>query len=100
MARRHEAVSGKQSGLTGRSALIHDACQHVLGQGQWARQCSMRSDARVSGECATKGLMGKACTRRNLTDLQKFRHQGAHLQGAHLHGPLQERPAAAAELAA
>ena len=49
--------------------------------------------------------MGKACTRRNLTDLQKFRHQGAHLQGAHLqsahlHGPLQERPAAAAELAA
>jgi hypothetical protein len=37
---------------------------------------------------------------RTTTYLQKFRHQGAHLQGAHLHGPLQERPAAAAELAA
>ena len=32
---------------------------HMLGRGQWVRQGSMRSDARVSGEYATKGLVGE-----------------------------------------
>ena len=31
----------------------------MLGRGQWVRQGSMRSDARVSGEYATKGLVGE-----------------------------------------
>ena len=40
----------------------------------------MRSDARVSGEYATKGLMGKAYAAANLLlDAHKFRHEGAHL---------------------
>ena len=32
---------------------------HMLGRGQWVRQGSMQSDARVSGEYATKGLVGE-----------------------------------------
>ena len=36
---------------------------HMLGRGQWVRQGSMRSDARVSGEYATKGLVGERIER-------------------------------------
>ena len=36
---------------------------HMLGRGQWVRQGSMRSDARVSGEYATKGLVGERILR-------------------------------------
>ena len=51
------AVSGKQSGPT--EAVPHPYMMHMLGRGQWVRQGSMRSDARVSGEYATKGLVGE-----------------------------------------
>ena len=39
-------------------AVPHPYMMHMLGRGQWVRQGSMRSDARVSGEYATKGLVG------------------------------------------
>ena len=53
----HVAVSGKQSGPTGRSTPIHDAYAWARAMG--VRQGSMRSDTRVSGEYATKGLVGE-----------------------------------------
>ena len=34
-------------------AVPHPYMMHMLGRGQWARQCSMRSVARLSGEFAT-----------------------------------------------
>jgi len=37
----------------------HRYMMHMLGRGQWVRQGSMRSDARASGEYATKGLVGE-----------------------------------------
>ena len=40
-------------------AVPHPYMMHMLGRGQWVRQGSMRSDARVSGEYATKGLVGE-----------------------------------------
>jgi hypothetical protein len=40
-------------------AVPHPYMMHMLGLGQWVRQGSMRSDARVSGEYATKGLVGE-----------------------------------------
>ena len=46
------AVSGKQSVVP--QAVPHPYMMHMLGRGQWVRQGSMRSDARVSGEYATK----------------------------------------------
>ena len=54
------AETGKQSGPTG--AVPHPYMMHMFGRGQWVRQGSMRterSDARVSGEYATKGLVGE-----------------------------------------
>ena len=39
----HEAVSGKQSGLTHGSFPPHPHMMHMLGRGQWARQCSIRA---------------------------------------------------------
>ena len=61
MARCHEAVSGEQSGPTGRSTPIHDAYawEGAMPMGAAGQQTSMRSDARVSGEYATKGLLGE-----------------------------------------
>ena len=64
LARCHVAVSGEQSGPTGRSP--HPYMMHMLGRGQWVRQGSMRGDARVSGEYATKGLVGERIGRGNL----------------------------------
>ena len=40
-------------------AVPHPYMMHMLGWGQWVRQGSMRGDARVSGEYATKGLVGE-----------------------------------------
>ena len=51
------SIAGEQSGPTGRSP--HPYMMHMLGRGQWVRQGSMRGDARVSGEYATKGLVGE-----------------------------------------
>ena len=44
-------------------AVPHPYMMHMLGRGQWVRQGSMRSDARVSGEYATKGLVGERILR-------------------------------------
>ena len=41
------------------SHVPHPCMMHMLGRGQRARQCSMRSDARVSGEFVVKGLVGE-----------------------------------------
>ena len=43
-------------------AVPHPYMMHMLGRGQWARQCSMRSVARLSGEFATStGCWGGGC---------------------------------------
>ena len=44
-------------------AVPHPYMMHMLGWGQWVRQGSMRGDARVSGEYATKGLVGERISR-------------------------------------
>ena len=49
-------------------AFPHPYMMHMLGRGQWARQCSMRSDARVSGEYATKGLIGERMVERRMIE--------------------------------
>ena len=57
-----ERILGKQSGLTGR--VPRPYMMHMLvggGRNVGARRaaCAIRSDVRVSGEYATKGLMGE-----------------------------------------
>ena len=59
LARCHEVVCQCRSNRVVSRAFPHPYMMHMLGRGQWARQCSMRSDARVSGEYATKGLIGQ-----------------------------------------
>ena len=52
-------------------AVPHPYMMHMLGRGQWVRQGSMRSDARVSGEYATKKC-GNECDDNKIPGLGSF----------------------------